>query len=436
MTNTSIDVQELSRRIGEKAKTEPHHRFWGLYTHVWKLNVLKEAYRLAKKNNGAPGVDGVTFEQIETKGLDTFLQTISDELREKKYESLPCRHVDIPKENGKVRGLKIPAIRDRVVQGALRLIMEPIFEADFGEGSYGFRPNRSPHQALDRVKEGLRVKHLYTIIDLDIERYFDTIRHHILLMKLAQRIQDDDIMWLCKRILKSGGKIGLPQGSVIGPLWANVYLNGIDQMLEKAQEASQRGNHQHIEYTRYADDLVILVSDQAQDRHWTAKVEKRLREELTKLDLKVNEEKSKVINFEVGEALDFLGYTFRLVKQKKDPRKKLVLCCPQKKKRVKMLRELKTTLRRILNIPVENVVKVIINPRIRGWVNYFKWGNPSREFRIVRFDVERKIRRFASRQRPNRRGGRSWTAWSTDTIYKTWGLYNDYRVGWCSVPGN
>ena len=142
MTTTSIGVQELRKRIGEKAKADPRYRFWGLYTHVWKLDVLGEAYRLAKKNNGAPGVDGQTFKQIEAEGVENLLDILSRELREKTYRPLPCRQVTIPKEGGKGRGLKIPAIRDRVVQGAARLILEPIFEADFQEGSYGYRPNR------------------------------------------------------------------------------------------------------------------------------------------------------------------------------------------------------------------------------------------------------------------------------------------------------
>jgi RNA-directed DNA polymerase len=237
MTNTSIGVQELRTRIGEKAKAEPEHRFWGLYTHVWKLNVLKEAYRLAKQNHGAPGVDGVTFEHLETQCIEGFLEALSQELQNKSYRPLPCRQVNIPKEGGKVRGLKIPAIRDRVVQGAVRLILEPIFEADFQPGSYGYRPNRKAHQALERVAAGLN-KRLHQVIDLDLKSYFDTVRHDLLLAKLARRVQDDDVLWLCKSILKSGGQRGLPQGSVIGPLWANVFLNEVDRMLEQAQVAT------------------------------------------------------------------------------------------------------------------------------------------------------------------------------------------------------
>jgi RNA-directed DNA polymerase len=296
MTKTSIGVQELRTRIGEKAKADPQHRFWGLYTHVWKLDVLREAYRLAKRNNGAPGVDGVTFEQVEREGVEPMLERLSQELREKSYEPLPCRHVNIPKEGGKVRGLKIPAIRDRVVQGAVRLILEPIFEVDFQPGSYGYRPGRSAHDALDRVRAGL-VQRLHLVIDLDLKSYFDTVRHDLLLAKLARRVRDDDVLWLCKSILKASGKRGLPQGSVIGPLWANVFLDDVDRMLEQAQNTTKQGDREVVRYTRFADDLIVLVSSHSKARHWALKVEQRLREELGKLDLTVNEEKSRVVDF-------------------------------------------------------------------------------------------------------------------------------------------
>jgi len=433
MTKTSIGVQELRKRIGEKAKADAQHRFWGLYTHVWKLDVLAEAYRLAKQNHGAPGVDGVTFEQVEAQGLEQWLETLSRELQDKSYRPLPCRQVNIPKEGGKVRCLKIPAIRDRVVQGAVRLILEPIFEADFQEGSYGYRPNRTAHQALERVTVGLN-KQLHRVIDLDLKSYFDTVRHDLLLSRLARRIKDDDLLWLCKRILKSGGKRGLPQGSVIGPLWANVFLNDLDRMLEQAQVVTKQGEYEVVRYTRFADDLVVLVSSHPQAAHWAPKVERRLREELTKLDLTVNEEKSRVVSFGAGVPFDFLGYTFRWVNQRKTPDKKMVLRRPQKKKRTRLLQKVGETLRRHLHVPVAQVVRRLINPIVRGWVNYFRWGNAGRDLSFVAWQVDMKVRRFASRQRPKRRGGRAWTTWSNQEIYEKWGLFHDYRVSWCSEP--
>lgn len=433
MTRTSLGVQELRKRIGEQAKAEPHHRFWGLYTHVWKLDVLEEAYRLAKENNGASGVDGVTFEEIEASGLAEFLTVLSSELREKTYRPQPCRQVNIPKPGGKVRTLRIPAIRDRVVQGALRLILEPIFEADFQDGSFGYRPGRTAHQALERVRKGLNHQ-LHVVIDLDLRSFFDSVRHDLMLSKLAERVQDDDVLWLSKRILKSGGKRGLPQGSVIGPLWSNVFLNGIDRMLERAQQTTRAGRYQNVQYTRFADDLVVLVSSHQTARHWVPKVERRLREELEKLTLTVNEEKSGIRDFGAGETFDFLGYTFRWVDQRKNPSKKMVLARPQKNRRTRFLRALGETMRKCLSLPVEHVVKNVVNPRVRGWVNYFRWGNASRDLGFVQWQVDTKVRKFATRQRPKRKGGRSWTTWSKDDLYERWKLFDDYRVGVAANP--
>src|SRR5262249_49977844 len=209
--------------------------------------------------DGAPGVDGVTFAQIEAKGVEPLLDALSQELRDKTYEPLPCRHVDIPKPGGKVRGLKIPAIRDRVVQGAVRLILEPIFEEDFQPGSYGYRSGRSAHQALDRVREGLR-KQLHQVIELDLRSYFDTVRHDLMLSRIARRVQDDDLLWLCKRILKAGGKRGLPQGAVIGPLWANAFLGDVDRGLEQLQNQSQQRPDEVGRDTPFAAAPVVQVS--------------------------------------------------------------------------------------------------------------------------------------------------------------------------------
>jgi RNA-directed DNA polymerase len=431
MTTTSIGVQDLRTRIGAKAKAEPQHRFWGLYTHVWKLDVLREAYRLAKENDGAPGEDGVTFAQVEAEGVEDLLEDLSRELREKTYRPLPSRHVNIPKPGGKVRGLKIPAIRDRVVQGAVRLILEPIFEEDFQSSSYGYRPGRSAHQALERVQAGLW-KQLHQVIELDLESYFDSVRHDLLLAKLARRVRDDDLLWLCKRILKASGKRGLPQGSVIGPLWANVFLDDVDRVFEQIQVEAKQGPYEVVRYTRFADDLVVLVSSHPRARHWVARVEQRLREELGKLDLSINEEKTRTVNFGAGEPFDFLGYTFRWVIRRDGSGGRMVLAHPQKKKRTGFLARLGEVMRRCLHVPVARMVKEVVNPRVQGWVNYFRWGNSARDLSYVSWQVDMKIRRFASRQRPKRRGGRAWTTWSTKDIYETWGLFHDYRVAWCS----
>lgn len=433
MTKTSIGLQELRKRLNDKAKAEKSHRFWGVYTHIWKLDVLKESYRLAKQNKGSPGVDRMSFDQIEVQGVDNLLLQLSQELRERSYQPLPCRQVEIPKSDGKTRTLNIPAIRDRVVQGALKLIMEPVFEADFQPGSFGYRPNKTPHEALERTSEGLG-KYLRHVIDLDLKSYFDTVRHDILLRKIAARFKDDDVMWLCKKILKSSGSRGVAQGSVIGPLWANLYLNDVDRMLEQAQTATRDGKYERVRYVRFADDIIVLVSDQPFAQHWQWKVEKRLREELDKLKLTINEEKSKVVKFSLGNSFDFLGYTFRACKDRKDPKQTVVMGQPQRKRRIAFLREIGETLSRSRHIPVEKVVKEILNPRIRGWVNYFRWRNAGHELTIVRQEIERRVFRFALRQKPKRRRTRTWITWSDELIYGVWGLYSDYKVmPHCSV---
>ena len=189
MTKASIDLQDLRRRIYVKAKAETSWKFWGLYVHVCKLETLREAYALAKKNDGAPGSDGVTFEAIEAQGVEAFLGQIADELVGRAYVPLPARRQEIPKDGGKVRVLSIPAIRDRVVQGALKLILEPIFEADFQPGSFGYRPKRTAHEAVDRVARAI-VQRKTRVIDIDLRSYFDNVRHDRLLGELAQRVDD------------------------------------------------------------------------------------------------------------------------------------------------------------------------------------------------------------------------------------------------------
>ena len=216
MTKAPIGLQELRRRIYRKAKSDKTHRFWGLFVHVCRTETLAEAYRIARSNGGAPGIDGQTFEAIEAGGLSVFLAALRDDLLTGSYQPQPNRRVDIPKDNGKVRTLQIPCIRDRVVQGALKLILEAIFEADFCPSSYGFRPRRSPHRALAEVRRSV-LRRMSTVIDVDLSRYFDTIRHSVLLEKIAKRVQDPQVMHLVKQVVKVGGPIGVPQGGPFTP---------------------------------------------------------------------------------------------------------------------------------------------------------------------------------------------------------------------------
>src|SRR6202162_5675629 len=214
MIKTPISLQDLRRSLYVKAKAEPAWRFWGLYVHVCKLETLHEAYEMAKSNNGAPGIDGVTFEAIEESGREGFLKQIRDELVTQTYLPMRARKKEIPKDGGKIRVLSIPSIRDRVVQGALKLILEPIFEADFQSGSYGYRPKRTAHQAVNRVAQAI-VEEKTRGIDGDLRSYFDNVQHALLLKKVGRRVQDAAVMHLLKMILKATGKKGVPQGGVI-----------------------------------------------------------------------------------------------------------------------------------------------------------------------------------------------------------------------------
>ena len=420
MIKTSISLQELRRKIYLKAKSDKTWRFWGLYVHVCKLETLRQAYKLAKINNGAPGIDGVTFEAIEEAGLDDFLTLIRNELVSFKYMPMCNRRKEIPKGEGKVRVLGIPDIRDRVVQGALKLVLEPIFEADFCEGSYGYRPKRSAHAAVNRVSKAV-INGKTKVIDVDLEAYFDNVEHQILLRKVAQRVDDDKVMRLLKLILKANAKRGIAQGSVISPLLANIYLNEVDKMLEKAREVTSRGKYTNIEYARFADDLVILVND---NYKWlTAAAYKRLIQELAKLKVKVNTGKTKIVDLTKGDTFSFLGFVYRRVKTRKG--KWAVVIIPKIKARTALLGKLKEIFARFVSQPVSRVI-YLINPILRGWVNYFRIGHSSKCFGYVKGWVEKKIRRHL--QRARKRHGFGWNRWSSAWLYNTLGLYNDYKI--------
>jgi RNA-directed DNA polymerase len=424
MRKAPINLQDLRRRLYVKAKAEPTWRFWGLYVHVSKLETLREAYRLAKSNDGAPGIDGVTFEAIEAEGLEEFLEQLREELVERRYRPQRLRRVEIPKEGGKMRQLSIPTVRDRVVQGALKLILEPIFEADFQPGSYGYRPKKSAHTAVRRVSEAIVEGKTY-VIDLDLRSYFDTVKHHIVLEKVAQRVSDEAVLWLLKLLLKASGKQGVPQGGIISPLLSNVYLTEVDRMLERAKAVTRYQRWTAVEYARFADDLVILVDSHPRQQWLRTAVEKRLREELAKLQVEVNEEKSRKVDLREGGSFGFLGFEFRRIRSRGG--RWMPLRVPKTKKRTALLRKLKTIFRSFRSQPVRQLVDEI-NPVLRGWVNYFAIGHSSRCFGYIRDWVEKKIRRHLSRAAQRR--GFGWKRWSREWLYGSLGLFGEYRVSY------
>ena len=327
------------------------------------------------------------------------------------------------KDDGKnVRILRIPAIRDRVVQGALKLIIEPIFEADFHDGSYGYRPKRTAGAAVARVAEAI-VKNKTRVIDLDLAAYFDSVRHDLLFAKVARRIREAEILHLIRLVVKAAGKRGVPQGGVISPLLSNIYLTEVDAMLERAKEATRNGRYTYVEYARWADDLVILV-DGFRRHEWLLKaVDRRVREEFAKLDLRLNEAKSRIVDLSQGESFGFLGFDFRRVRSLRGAWRPQYT--PQQKKRARLRAKLTEVFRRSRSQPIGRVIEEI-NPILRGWVNYFRIGHASRCFGFVRDWVEKKVRRHMMRARSCR--GFGWNRWSRAWLYKALGLYSDYGV--------
>jgi RNA-directed DNA polymerase len=423
MIKTPSSLQDLRRKIYVKAKAEPSWRFWGLYVHVCKMETLRAAYTMARSNNGAPGIDGVTFKEIEQGvGKERFVEQIRDELVLRRYRPMRNRKCEIPKgEGGKVRVLSIPSIRDRVVQGALKLILEPIFEADFQPGSYGYRPKRSAHDAIRRVAREITY-HKTRIIDVDLRAYFDNVRHDVLLSKVAQRIDDDDVMRLLKLMLKATGKKGVPQGGVISPLVSNLYLNEVDGMLEKAREVT-KDRYTHVEWARYADDLVVLIDGYPRHAWLVEAVSKRLREEFGKLGVEVNEEKTRVVDLAKGEVFAFLGFDFRRVRSLRGVWRPQYT--PRMKQRTALLRKLTKIFRQLRSQPIRAVIDRI-NPVLRGWVQYFAIGHSSRCFNYVHDWANRKVRRHLMRARKRR--GFGWKRWSTRWLHDVVGLFGVYTV--------
>jgi RNA-directed DNA polymerase len=395
-----------------------------LYGHVCKRDTLHAAYELAKHNDGAPGIDGVTFEAIEADGVDAFLDQLREELVQRRYRPQRPRTVGIPKEGGKIRQLSIPSIRDRVVQGALKLILEPIFEADFQPGSYGYRPKQSAHAAVHRVAEAIVQGKTY-VVDLDVRSYFDTVRHHIVLAKIARRVCDAAVLWLLRLILKASGRQGVPQGGVISPLLSNVYLTEVDGMLERAKAVTRDQQWTYVEYVRFADDLVVLVDAHPRQRWLRTAVEQRLREELAKLQVEVNEEKSRHVDLTHGESFGFLGFEFRRIRSRRG--RWMPLRMPRGKKRTALLQTLKQVFRSHRSRPVGEVI-ARINPILRGWVQYFAFGHSSRCFSYIRDWVEKKIRHHLARA--SQRHGFGWKRWSSAWLYGALGLFNEYRVAY------
>jgi RNA-directed DNA polymerase len=425
MIKTPINLQELRRRIYRKAKSEKEHRFWGIFVHVTKIEVLAEAYRQAKRNGGAPGIDGETFEDVDSAGVAAFLQSIRDDLVAGTYKPRANRFVEIPKGNGKTRTLQIPCIHDRVVQGALKWVLEAIFEADFCSNSYGFRPKRSPHRAIAEVRRSI-LRRMNRVIDVDLSKYFDTIRHDILLGKIARRVQDPQVMRLVKLILKTGGKIGVPQGGPFSPLAANIYLNEVDWYFDGIRRKTAEGEYEAVNYHRFADDIVITVSGHHTKRGWAEKALQRFREQIEPLGVKLNMEKTKVVNMLDGDTFGFLGFDFRRILNREKTRH-YILLTPKKKARLSIKAKIWEIIQHGGATPAKELIKKI-NTSLAGWVEYFRVGNSSRAFSEVRDYLEMKVRTLLTRRKRRQKRSVGWRRWSNEYLYGVLGLFWDWKI--------
>lgn len=403
-TNTErgeiLGIAKLRAKLGQKAKLEPKFRFYTLYHHISKDDVLIQAWEKVRQNGGSAGIDGVSIKDIERHGVMIFLKEIQAELKNKAYHPKPVKRVYIPKSDGKLRPLGIPTVKDRVVQAAVLLIIEPIFEQDFLDCSHGFRPERSAHQAIKVIRQST-AKGQLQVYDADLKSYFDTIPHDNLMKALEARIADQQILKLINKWLKAPvwerGKSmkandkGTPQGGIISPLLANLYMHWFDKSFYGTQGP---GTWAKATLVRYADDFVIMAKYMTNRIvSWTEELLER------KFGLTVNREKTKIVDLnEPKSELKFLGFELKKVPVKGKPNVKMCLITPSQRSMNKAMEKISEITDSSNGFkPIEMIVGEI-NSFLSGWGNYFQLGHPGQAFNKLNDHVQKRVYRFLQRR--------------------------------------
>jgi len=413
--DTEDKAQQLREKLYLAAKTSPTRRFHALYDKVYRMDFLKDAWEQVKRNKGSAGIDEESITDILSKGPDNVLGEIQETLESKRYRPKSVKRVYIPKPDGRKRPLGIPTIRDRIVQASTKALLEPIFEADFLDCSYGFRPGRSPHDALESIRKANNAG--YTVVlDADITGYFDNINHDRLIECVEKRISDRRItklirQWLSCGVIEPDGfhetELGTPQGGVISPLLANIYLHEFDKFWTEQDDVKGI-------LVRYADDFVILFRTEREAERGMKLVQCKMRE----MGLRLNEEKTKIVETKAGNGgFEFLGFHNHRVRSLKYRKYYL-----QKWLGQKAMNQLRSKIKEILGrrsnlvLDIEEVVN-ILNPILRGWMNYFKYGNSSDKFSQIDSYIRERLSLWWSKK--HGRSGRRWSTGFGRKRYKT-----------------